>query len=136
MAGSRAPALAAGQVLRQVLAGRDAVPRWHSAKARRWALAAGWAGWALVIVLVCVSASRGAVSQGSRPGWVAVEIVVGGALAIAPRWPLLAWRIAWLGVLATPLIPGQSHADAGKYIILAVATSVAGLRSPAACCGR
>jgi signal transduction histidine kinase len=70
------------------------------------------------------------VSRGSRPGWLAVEIVVGGAVAIAPRWPLLAWRIAWLGVLVTPLIPGQSHADAGKYIILAVATSVAGLRYP------
>jgi len=126
----RALAVAAGQVLRQVLAGRDAVPGWHSAKARRWALAAGWSGWALVIVLVCVAASRGAVSQGSRPGWLAVEIVVGGPVALAPRWPLLAWRIAWLGVLVTPLIPGQSHADAGKYIILAVATSVAGLRYP------
>ena len=123
-------ALAAGQALRQVLAGRDPAPDWQSAKARRWALAAGWAGWALVIVLVCIAASRGAVSRGSRPGWLAVEIVVGGALAVAPRWPLLAWRIAWLGVLVTPLIPGQSHADAGKYIILAVATSVAGLRYP------
>ena len=126
--GSRAFVRAAGQGLRQVLAERDAAPRWRSARARRWALAAGWAGWALVIVLVCVAASRGAVSHGSRPGWLAVEIVVGGALAVAPRWPLLAWRLAWLGVLVTPLIPGQSHADAGKYIILAVATSVAGLR--------
>lgn len=129
-AGSYALARAVGQALRQVLAGRDAVPDWQSAKARRWALAAGWAGWALVIVLVCIAASRGAVSRGSRPGWLAVEIVVGGALAVAPRWPLLAWRIAWLGVLVTPLIPGQTHADAGKYIILAVATSVAGLRYP------
>jgi signal transduction histidine kinase len=122
--------LAAWQVLRQVLAGRDAVPSRHSVQARRWALAAGWAGWALVIVLVCVAASHGAVSHGSRLGWLAVEIVVGAAVAIAPRWPLLAWRIAWLGVLVTPLIPGQSHADAGKYIILAVAASVAGLRYP------
>ena len=128
--GSHALAVAAGQGLRQVLTGRDAAPRCRSARAWRWALAAGWAGWALVIVLVCVGASRGAVSQGSRPGWLAVEIAVGGALAVAPRWPLLAWRIAWLGVLVTPLIPGQSHADAGKYLILAVATSVAGLRYP------
>ena len=129
-AGSRALALAAGQGLRQVLAGRDAAPRWRSARVRRWALAVGWAGWALVAASVLLAASHGAVSHGSRTGWIAVEIVVGGALAVAPRWPLLAWRIAWLGVLVTPLIPGQSHADAGKYIILAVATSVAGLRYP------
>jgi signal transduction histidine kinase len=129
-AGSRALALAAGQGLWQVLAGRDAAPGWRSAQARRWALAAGWAGWALVAASVLLAASHGAVSHGSRPGWIVVEIVVGGALALAPRWPLLAWRIAWLGVLVTPLIPGQSQADAGKYIILAVATSVAGLRYP------
>jgi signal transduction histidine kinase len=126
----RAFAVAAGQALWQVLAGRDAAPRWRSAKARRWAFAAGWAGWALVIGSVFLAVSHGAVSHGSRPGWAAVEIVVGGAVAVAPRWPLLAWRIAWLGVLVTPLIPGQSHADAGKYVILAVATSVAGLRYP------
>jgi signal transduction histidine kinase len=126
----RALAVAAGPVLRQVLTGRDVTPGWRSPQARRWALAAGWAGWALVAASVLLAASHGAVSHGSRPVWIAVEIVVGGAIAAAPRWPLLAWRIAWLGVLVTPLIPGQSHADAGKYIILAVATSVAGLRYP------
>ena len=124
----RALALACGQGLRQVLAGRDAAPGWRSPRARRWALAAGWAGWALVVGSVLLAASHGAVIHGSRAGWIAVEIVIGGALAVAPRWPLLAWRIAWLGVLVTPLVPGQSHADAGKYAILAVAVSVAGLR--------
>jgi signal transduction histidine kinase len=124
----RARALAAGQGLRQALAGRDAAPGWRSPRARRWALAAGWAGWALVAGFALLAASHGAVIHGSRAGWIAVEIVIGGALAVAPRWPLLAWRIAWLGVLVTPLVPGQSHADAGKYVILAVAISVAGLR--------
>jgi signal transduction histidine kinase len=123
-------ALAAGQGLRQVLAGRDPAPGWRSPRTRRWALGAGWAGAALVAGFAFLAASHGAVSHGSRPGWLAVEIVVGGALAVAPRWPLLAWRIAWLGVLVTPLIPGQSHADAGKYVVLAVTTSVAGVRYP------
>jgi signal transduction histidine kinase len=127
---ARALALAAGQGLLQVLAGPDAAPGWRSARTRRWALAAGWAGWALVAGFVFLVVSQGDVSQGSRAEWMAVEIVVGGALAIVPRWPLLAWRIAWLGVLITPLVPGQSHADAGKYVILAVAIGVAGLRYP------
>jgi signal transduction histidine kinase len=123
-------ALAAGQGLRQVLAGRDPAPGWRSARARGRALAAGWAGAALVAGLAFLAAGHGAVGHGSRPGWLAVEIAVGGALAVAPRWPLLAWRIAWLGVLVTPLIPGQSHADAGQYVVLAVTITVAGLRYP------
>jgi signal transduction histidine kinase len=127
---ARAFAVAAGQGLLQVLAGPDTAPAWRSARARRWAFAAGWAGWALVAVSVVLEASHGVVSRGSRAEWVAVEIVVGSAFAVVPRWPLLAWRIAWLGVLFTPLVPSQSHADAGKYVFLAVAIAVAGLRYP------
>jgi signal transduction histidine kinase len=55
-------------------------------------------------------------------------MVVSAAILLAPRYPLLAWRIGFLGVLVTPLIPGQNHVDAGYYVILMVTIAVAGWR--------
>ena len=119
----------------QVLAGRDEPPAWRSARRRRMALAAGGLGW----LLVAASASALVATRGAGPGprkaavpaglgWLAVVMAVSAALPLAPRYPLLGWRLACLGVLLTPLIPGQTRADAGFYVVLAVAYAVAGVR--------
>jgi signal transduction histidine kinase len=53
---------------------------------------------------------------------------VSAALLLAPRYPLLAWRIAYLGVLFAPLIPGQNRVDTGYYVLATIAFVVASLR--------
>jgi signal transduction histidine kinase len=122
-----------------VLIGRDDAPAWRSAAARRAAYAAAWAGWAVLAAsgLAAVALAQrhhgGTVhavlpGPGGALGWLAVALAVSAALPLAPRYALLAWRLAYLGVLVTPLIPGQTRADAGKYAVLAVVYVVAGLR--------
>jgi signal transduction histidine kinase len=111
--------------LAQVLMGRDEPPAWRSAgvfkasTVRRLAYAAAWLGWALVAL--------GAFFEGSGARF-AVGLAVSVAVPLLPRCPLLGWRIAWLGALIAPLIPGQNHVDTGYYFIVAVAFTVAGLR--------
>jgi signal transduction histidine kinase len=123
--------------LRQVLIGRDPAPSWRSAAARRTAYEAAAAGWALLVgaAVVAVVAVRGQHAYGPHAptgpgaaGWLAVMVVVSAALPLAPRFPLLAWRIAYLAVLFTPLIPGQNRVDTGYYTVLTIVYVVAGLR--------
>jgi signal transduction histidine kinase len=124
--------------LRRVLIGRDDRPQWRSPGRRRLAYAAAWACWALlaastVAAVTLVGPRNGAGPGGARDvGWVAVELTVCAAVPVASRYALLGWRIAYLGVLITPLIPGQSRADGGMYVVLAIAFVVAGLRYGAA----
>ena len=98
------------------------------------AYAAAWGCWALLaastltaIVLVGRRNGRGPGSPGDL-GWLAVELTVCAAIPVAARYALLGWRIAYLGVLITPLIPGQSRVDGGLYTVLAITFVVAGLR--------
>jgi signal transduction histidine kinase len=122
----------------QVLVGRDEAPSWRSAAARRAAYAAGAAGWLLIAtaaVVAVVLAAGGQHPSGPHAptgppaaGWLAVTLAVGAALPLAPRYPLLAWRIAYLGVLVTPLIPGQNRVDTGYWVVLTIVYVVAGLR--------
>ena len=119
----------------QVLIGRDDMlrpPAWRSAARRRVAYAAAWLGWALLAVSALVGAVLGARGHQAGPGdgvgWLAVVLAVSAAIPLAPRHALLAWRIGFLGVLVTPLIPGQNHVDTGYYVILMVTIAVAGLR--------
>lgn len=114
-----------------VLTGRDAAPAWRSAATRRAAYAAAWLGWALLAVSALTAVTLGQRHQGIAShalGWLAVALAVCAALPLAPASTLLAWRIAYLGVLVTPLIPGQTRADAGYYAVLAIVYVVAGLR--------
>ncbi|HSZ42848.1 MAG TPA: histidine kinase, partial [Trebonia sp.] len=116
-------------VLAEVLIGRDRAPAWRSDRTRRTAALAGWAGWLLVAasgVAVAIGGNAGRAAPAA--GWVAVGLAVAAALPLAPRFGLLAWRVAFLGVLISPLIPGQSRADGGFYAVLAVTLGVAGLR--------
>src|SRR5262249_45746053 len=61
-------------------------------------------------------------------GWLAVELTVSAALLLAPRYPLLAWRLAYLGAVFAPLIPGQNRVDTGYYVLLTITFVVASLR--------
>jgi signal transduction histidine kinase len=119
------------KALAEVLAGRDRVPAWSSAATRRTATLLGWLGFALIAASALAAVTIGHGSAGTGPataGWLAVGLAVGAALPLAPRYALLAWRLAFLGVLVTPLIPGQTRADAGFYAVLAVVYAVAGAR--------
>ncbi len=125
--------------LAHVLAGRDRVPTWRSAATRRTAALLGWLGFALLaasaLAAVSIGRQHGQGVHAGLAGWLAVALAVSAALPLAPRRALLAWRIAFLGVLVTPLVPGQTRADAGYYAVLAVVYAVAGLRygGPALC---
>ena len=119
--------------LAQVLAGRDAAPAWRSAATRRTAYAAAAAGWALLAAAAIAEVAAG-IRGPHGPhgtglaGWLAGTLVVGAALLLTPRFPLAAWRLAWLAVLFAPLIPSQNRVDTGYYAILAIGYAVAALR--------
>ncbi len=129
----RAPTLNNVNALAQVLADRDAAPVWRSAATRRVAYAAAAAGWALLAVIAIAEVAAG-IRGPHGPhgtdlaGWLAGTLVVAAALLLTPRFPLTAWRLAWLAVLVAPLIPGQNRVDTGYYIILTIVYVVVGLR--------
>jgi hypothetical protein len=119
--------------LAQVLAGRDAAPAWRSAAIRRLAYAAATAGWALLAVIAIAEVAVGIRGPHGphgtdSAGWLAGTLVVAAALLLTPRFPLMAWRLAWLAVLVAPLIPGQNRVDTGYYTILTIVYVVAALR--------
>ena len=129
----RAPTLNNVNALAQVIAGRDAAPAWRSAATRRAAYAAAAAGWALLAAAAIAEVAVGVRGPHgphgtSLAGWLAGTLVVGAALLLTPRFPLAAWRLAWLAVLIAPLIPGQNRVDTGYYTILAIVYVVAALR--------
>jgi signal transduction histidine kinase len=138
--GTPAPTLKSVRSLVHVLIGRDAAPAWRSAATRRAAYAAAWLGWALLAAAALAAVALGTWHHGTQPpgpgahdwpgavGWLAVEFAVSAALPLSPRYPLLAWRIAYLGVLVTPLIPGQNRVDTGYYVVATIVFAVAGLR--------
>ena len=119
-----------------MLIGRDIEPSWRSPAARRTACAAAVAGWVLLAAAAVAAAildghqhnTPGGAGGPGALGWLAVTLAVGAALPLAPRYPLLAWRIAYLGVLLTPLIPGENRVDTGYYTVLTIVYVVAGLR--------
>jgi signal transduction histidine kinase len=135
-----APTLKSVRSLVHVLIGRDAAPAWRSAATRRAAWAAAWLGWALLAAAALAAVALGTRHHGTQApgpsapawpgalGWLAVEFAVSAALPLSPRYPLLAWRIAYLGVLVTPLIPGQNRVDTGYYVVATIVFAVAGLR--------
>jgi len=135
-----APTLKSVNSLVQVLIGRDEAPAWRSTAAKRVAYAAAVLGWAVLAAAAVTAVVLGTRSHGTRPpepggpagpgslGWLAVELAVGAALLLAPRYPLLAWRLAYLGILVTPLVPGQNRVDTGYYVVATITFAVAGLR--------
>ena len=135
-----APTLKNVNELAHVLIGRDEPPAWRSARVKRASYAAAVLGWVLLAAAALTAVALGKRHHGTQPsgpggpagpgalGWLAVEAVVSAALLLSPRYPLLAWRIAYLGVLVTPLLPGQNRVDTGYYTVLTIVFTVAGLR--------
>ena len=118
----------------RVLTGRDEPPQWRSARRRRIAYAAAWGFWALFAVTSLSALAITGRGNGHGPGnihdvgWLVAELAVSAMVPVATRYALLAWRIAYLSVLVTPLIPSQSRVDGGLYAVLAITFVVAGLR--------
>src|ERR1700745_2931244 len=80
----RAPTLNNVNALAQGIAGRDAAPGWAVRAAA-----------AIAEVAVGVRGMHGPHGTGLA-GWLAGTLVVGAALLLTPRFPLAAWRLAWL----------------------------------------
>ena len=132
-----APTLKNVNELAHVLIGRDEPPAWRSARVKRASYAAAVLGWVLLAAAALTAVALGKRHHGTQPsglggpagpgalGWLAVEAVVSAALLLSPRYPLLAWRIAYLGVLVTPLLPGQNRVDTGYYTVLTIVFTVA-----------
>jgi len=114
-------------VLREVLS-RDEQASWRSPRQRRLACAAAWGGYALIAVSALAVVLSGARSGPSTAPWLSAELVVGLALPLAPRFPLLGWGLAWLAMLAGPLIGGLNRVDTGYYLAASITFVVAGLR--------
>ena len=133
------PLRASTDGLLQVLAGRDTAPawKWRSARER---VAAG-AALALVTLALCInnaiSVHTAALAVPAAHHWRTLwEALVGVAviapLPLAPRYPLLAWRIGWLALVTVPLIParwlGGWPWSAPQLLALLVAFCLAGVR--------
>ena len=104
----------------QVLAGPAPGPawRWRSRGERRAAYAALGVA-TLVLGIVSLAAIHGAAIHGPLPrvrpapvgelplnlGQQVLAVAVVAPLPLAARYPMLAWRIGWLGLLLAPLVP-------------------------------
>ncbi len=133
----------AGAGLSTVLAGADKPGTWRWRTAREYATAAVALG-ALTLMLCVVNLATmhtGPVAQKAGSGLVlphrtlwqaAVAIAAVLPLALTARYPLLAWRLGWLGLLLIPLVP--AHWWGGwpwgppQVVAVFVAIVVAGVR--------
>jgi len=99
--------------------------RWRSPQQRRIACAAlGVATFAL-----CAANLVGAFAE---PGQLLLAVPVVAPLPLAARRPMLAWRIGWLALLVTPLVPaawwGGWPLGPGQLLALLGAFCLAGIR--------
>jgi signal transduction histidine kinase len=123
----------------QVLAGRDAAPAWwHPPYRRRAYLALSVTALALCVLnLASMHAQLGVPptpfsSQLSLVRTLLAVAVVVAPLLLAARYPLLGWRIGWLALLLTPLVPGQWWGgwpwSPAQVLVLLVVYCAAGVR--------
>jgi signal transduction histidine kinase len=123
----------------QVLAGRDAAPAWwHPPYRRRAYLALSVTALALCVLnLASMRAQLGVPptpfsSQLSLVRTLLAVAVVVAPLLLAARYPLLGWRIGWLALLLTPLVPGQWWGgwpwSPAQVLVLLVVYCAAGVR--------
>src|SRR6266496_6226417 len=140
-AGAAARTLARPAVrgLIQVLAAPDPPPAWWRSRPRRRAAIAltvlGMVLLFLAVVGVALALYRAGGHAERRfhtlhPGWLLLVPAGLAPLPLAPRYPLLGWRIAYLTALLFPLVPGQPRWDPAQITVLIAVFAVAGLRHP------
>src|SRR6266704_6179387 len=138
-AAARTLARPAVRGLIQVLAAPDPPPAWWQSRPRRRAAIAltvlGTALLALAALGVVLALYRAGAPAERRfhalhPGWLLLVPAGLAPLRLAPRYPLLSWRIAYLPALLFPLVPGQSRWDPAQITVLILVFWVAGLRQP------
>ncbi len=131
----------------QVLIGPDQAPAWRRRTPReRWTAYAALGMTTLVLCLVNVATMRGVAIHGPLPsarpapigqlplglGQPLLAVAVVAPLALAARYPLLAWRIEWLALLLAPLVPagwwGGWPWGPPQVLALLVTLGVAGVR--------
>jgi len=138
-AGAAARTLAplAARGLIQVLTAPDPPPPWWRSRPRRRAaivltvlgtVLLGMAAAGVVLALYRAGTPAERRFHILHPGWLLLVPAGLAPLSLAPRYPLLSWRIAWLTALLAPLIPGQSRWDPAQITVLMVVFGVAGLR--------
>jgi signal transduction histidine kinase len=127
----------AGRGLIQAACGRDPAPSWPRWRRRAAsALAAlGVVTTALAILGVVLAVRHpppaGPATFGLRqPRFLLDTAAELAPLLLAARFPLLAWRLAYLIVLLLPLVPGLSRVDPPQVVVLLICFCVAGLRRP------
>jgi signal transduction histidine kinase len=124
----------------QLLAARDPAPAWQSPRQRRAAYR-GLAVASLALSIVSVASLHGqpvpsALLAGPRlgAGQLALSVVLVAPLPLAVRYPLLGWRIGWLGLLLAPLAHvywwGGWPWGPAQLLALLVAFCAVGLRHP------
>jgi signal transduction histidine kinase len=124
---ARAAARRAWRGLGQVLIGPSPPPvgGWHS-QPGPWV---SWAGLGVVTLALCAANLVGALA---RPGQLLLAVPVVAPLPLAARHPMLAWRIGWLALLLTPLVPadwwGGWPWGPGQVLALLGAFCLAGIR--------
>jgi signal transduction histidine kinase len=120
----------------QLLAAPDPTPTWRS-RAHRWGATAltilgiGLAAVAVVRVGVILSHPHVITVAGPNPrqpsGLLGLSAAV-APLLVAARYPLIAWRAAYLVALLVPLVPGEPRVNILQAVLLVVLFCVAGLR--------
>ena len=157
MPGNAPAASSAGLVVRQawrglvqVLAGPDAPPAWwHPPWRRRAYLALGLTTLVLFVLNLDSIHTQPAVTPAPATscraspcyyfhyppigaGQVLLVMAVVAPLLLAARYPLLGWRIGWLGLLLAPLVPAQWRGGwpwgPAQLLVLLVLFCVAGVR--------
>jgi signal transduction histidine kinase len=134
----------------QVLAGREAAPEWWCAPWQRRAYLAVCVTTVGLGVLSLASLHPQPTATPAPPsacraspcyflhypslniGQMLLAVAVVTPLLLAARYPLLGWRIGWLALLLTPLVPGQWRGGwpwgLGQLLVLLVVIGAAGVR--------
>lgn len=124
---ARAVAKGAARGLVQVLIGPGPQPAWlwRTPRDRRVV----YATLGVVSLALCAANLLGGIAT---PGQLLLAVPVVAPLPLAARYPMLAWRIGWLGLLLTPLVPaawwGGWPWGPGQILALLGAFCLAGVR--------
>jgi signal transduction histidine kinase len=111
----------------QALIGPDppSVWRWNSPRERQF----GYAALGVVTLALCVA---NLVGSFAGPGHLLLAVPVVAPLPLAARYPMLAWRTGWLGLLLVPLVPaawwGGWPWGPGQILAMLGAFCLAGIR--------